>query len=142
MILVDTDWVIDALNGKRSALLTLRELAPEGLALSVVSYGELYQGATYGREPVSALEALHDFVAGKDLLPVTASIAARFGILRGHLPRHLRQQIGDMDLLIAATALTHDLTLLTRNRRDFQHVPGLRLYLSSEPPPTAGDDQE
>jgi predicted nucleic acid-binding protein len=128
MILVDTDWVIDALNGKHSALVTLRELAPDGLALSVVSYGELYQGAAYGREPVSALQALHDFVDGKDLLPVTAAIAARFGILRGHLPRHLRQQIGDMDLMIAATALTHDLTLLTRNRRDFENIPDLELH--------------
>lgn len=142
MILVDTDWVIDALNGERSALLTLHELAPEGLAPSVVSYGELYQGATYGRESVSAREALHDFVAGKDLLPVTASIAARFGILRGHLPRHLRQQIGDMDLMIAATTLTHDLTLLTRNLRDFRHVPGLSLDPAAPSLPSTGRDQE
>jgi predicted nucleic acid-binding protein len=43
----------------------------------------------------------------------------------------LRQQIGDLDLLIAATALEHNLTLLTRNVRDFQHVPGLKLYQST-----------
>ena len=33
-----------------------------------------------------------------------------------------------MDLLIAATAVTYDLTLLTRNTKDFQHIAGLNLY--------------
>lgn len=32
-----------------------------------------------------------------------------------------------MDLLIAATALAHDLTLVTHNTHDFAHVPGLRV---------------
>ncbi|MCC7474350.1 MAG: type II toxin-antitoxin system VapC family toxin [Pirellulales bacterium] len=48
------------------------------------------------------------------------------GKLNGHL---LRQGIvvSQPDLMIAATALVHDLTLVTHNTRDFQHVPGLRL---------------
>ena len=33
--------------------------------------------------------------------------------------------IGDMDLLIAATAIRHDLTLLTNNRRHFERIPSL-----------------
>jgi predicted nucleic acid-binding protein len=52
----------------------------------------------------------------------------QFAILRGSLPRPVRQQIGDFDLLIAATALVHDLILVTRNLRDFRLVPGLTLY--------------
>jgi tRNA(fMet)-specific endonuclease VapC len=35
--------------------------------------------------------------------------------------------IGNSDLLIAATALASDLTLVTRNRREFERVPGLRV---------------
>ncbi|MDQ2787365.1 MAG: type II toxin-antitoxin system VapC family toxin [Chloroflexota bacterium] len=42
--------------------------------------------------------------------------------------RNQRQQLGDMDLLIAATALHHGLTFMTNNLRDFQHVPGLVFY--------------
>lgn len=34
----------------------------------------------------------------------------------------------DPDLLIAATALHHDLTLVTRNRKHFERIPGLDLY--------------
>jgi len=52
----------------------------------------------------------------------------RFAIIRGQLSRHGRRQIGDMDLLIAATAIHHELTLLTRNLRHFDMVPCLRIF--------------
>jgi tRNA(fMet)-specific endonuclease VapC len=66
----------------------------------------------------------------KELLPLTEAIVERFAIIRGGLSRPLRQQIGGLDLLIGATAVTQNLILLTRNLRDFQHVPGLKLYRS------------
>jgi predicted nucleic acid-binding protein len=40
--------------------------------------------------------------------------------------------VADLDLLIAATALAYDLTLLTFNRRHFQRIPNLRLYSPTE----------
>ncbi|MFN8592295.1 MAG: hypothetical protein U0031_12620 [Thermomicrobiales bacterium] len=43
-------------------------------------------------------------------------------------PRSGGHLIPDMDLLIAATAIQHDLTLVTRNRRHFARAPRLRLY--------------
>jgi tRNA(fMet)-specific endonuclease VapC len=130
--LVDTDWIVDVLHGQAAAVQTLIDLAPRGLAVSVISYGELYEGAyDNNRDAQAALAGLQTFLQGKELLPLTPAIAEQFGILRGSLSRHLRQQIGDMDLLIAATAITRDLTLLTRNLRHFQHVPGPKLYQSS-----------
>jgi predicted nucleic acid-binding protein len=132
--LIDTDWIVDVLHGQEQATQTLLELASSGLALSMMTYGELYEGAYYARDPESALAGLRDFLEGKDILPLTLAIMERFAIVRGALPRPIRRQLGDMDILIAATALEHDLTLLTRNRRDFQHIPGLTLYQASEPP--------
>lgn len=129
--LIDTDWIVDVLHGQPTAVETLVDLAPQGLAVSLISYGELYEGAYYARLPQPALAGLRVFLQGKELLPLTPAIMERFGIVRGQLPRQVRQQVGDMDLLIAATALTHELTLLTRNLRDFQHVPGVRLYRAS-----------
>lgn len=126
--LVDTDWIVDALKGPANAAQTLVNLAPYGLAVSVISYGELFEGAYYAYDPPTALAGLHAFLQGKDLLPLTLSIIERFAIIRGGLPRQVRNQIGDFDLLIAATAIEHRLTLLTRNLKDFQQIPGLTLY--------------
>ena len=50
----------------------------------------------------------------------------RFGLERGRL-RAAKKLIGDMDLLIGVTALQHDLTLLTNNRRYFELIEGLRI---------------
>jgi tRNA(fMet)-specific endonuclease VapC len=51
----------------------------------------------------------------------------RFAEVRSFLRRR-GQLIPDFHLLIGATALHHDLTLLTFNRRDFQRIPDLKLY--------------
>jgi predicted nucleic acid-binding protein len=54
-------------------------------------------------------------------LAIDRAIAERAGRVRGELGVALR------DALIAATALEHGLALATRNLRDFEHVPKLRL---------------
>lgn len=126
--LIDTDWIVDVLHGNAHAMQALLDLAPDGLAVSLITYGELYEGVHYARNPQQALDGLRAFLRGKELLPLTTAIMERFAIVRGQLSRPQRQQIGDMDLLIAATALHHDLTLLTRNIRDFRLVPDLKRF--------------
>ena len=126
--LLDTDWIVDALNGQEKAIHTVLELAPAGLAVSMITYGELYEGAAFAHEPQPALTGLRSFLKGKAILPLTQPIMERFAQIRGSLPKQIRQQIGDLDILIAATCLEHHLTLLTRNRKDFQQIPNLKLY--------------
>ncbi len=126
--LIDTDWVIQVLHGNADAIQTLEDLAPQGLAISLISYGELYQGAHYAHDPKSALQALADVLDGFEMVPLTHASMERFAVVRGQLTRNQRQQVGDMDLLIAATAIEHDLILVTFNRRDYGLVPSLTLY--------------
>jgi predicted nucleic acid-binding protein len=131
--LVDTDWLILALKGDERNNITLEALAPSGLAVSVVTYGELYHGAYFARDRIRALELLGDILDGKEILPVTVAIMERFAIARAGLTHPTRRHIGDMDLIIAATALHHDLTLLTRNLRHFRRVAGLKLFGQRSP---------
>ena len=61
------------------------------------------------------------------VLPLNRPIMRRFARVRGQLRRQGRI-IGDPDILIGATALHHDLSLVTRNISHFERIPGLRLH--------------
>jgi tRNA(fMet)-specific endonuclease VapC len=124
--LIDTDWVIDHFNGVSPVTRRLKELQPQGLGLSVVSAAELWEGVFYSRDPKRSQETLEVFLSGVDLLGLDEEICKRFGHLRGSM-RKRGQTIGDFDLLIAATALRHSLTLLTNNRKHFEGIAGLEI---------------
>lgn len=73
------------------------------------------------------LAAYREFLSDYASLPLTDAIVERFARLRAELRRQGRL-IPDMDLLIAATALEEDLTLVARNFRHFERITGLKLY--------------
>lgn len=124
--LIDTDWVIDHLCGMELVTRKLLDLEPEGLAISVISLAELYEGAHYSRDPLHSMAALQRFVAGLVVLPLDEEVCSLFGKERGRL-RQLGRTVGDCDLFIACTAIRNELTLCTNNRRHFEMVKGIRL---------------
>ena len=125
--LVDSDWLIDAFLGVPAAVNMLARLRGEGLAVSIISYGEIFEGAIGAPDPASELARFRRFLARLALLPPDDAIMEHFAHTRAELRRR-GQLIPDLDLLIAATAVHHDLTLLTRNFRHFNRIPELRLY--------------
>jgi len=125
--LVDSDWLIDAFIGVPAAVNLLARFRTEGLAVSIVSYGELFEGAIGAPDAQAELIHFQAFLERLKLLPLTEPIMEVFAYTRANLRRE-GQLIPDLDLLIAATAIHHDVTLLTRNVRHFRRVPGLRLY--------------
>jgi predicted nucleic acid-binding protein len=125
--LVDSDWVADYLVGKEPAVQLLKTLAQDGVGISLITFGEIYEGIYYGRDPKRAEAVFREFLRGVDVVPLNRRILQRFARIRGALRRH-GQLIGDPDILIGATALYHDLDLVTRNTRDFARIPGLRFY--------------
>jgi predicted nucleic acid-binding protein len=89
------------------------------LFVSVLTVGELHKGAEAKRaEDAAAAERLRDWLATiettftRRVLPVDAAVARRWGELSA------RRSLPVVDTLIAATALVHGLTLVTRNVRD------------------------
>jgi tRNA(fMet)-specific endonuclease VapC len=94
------------------------------LGISIISLAELYEGVYHGRNQKAAEEGLNGFLTGTNLLSIDEATARLFGQERGRL-RAARRIVGDFDLMIAATAIQHCLTLLTNNRRHFERVKGL-----------------
>jgi tRNA(fMet)-specific endonuclease VapC len=125
--LLDTDMVANWLKGRSHETTLLRQLGPSGLAISLITYGEIYDGIYYGRDLEGNEQIFGQFLRGVDALPLTQVIMRRFAVIRGHL-RRTGNIISDNDILIAATAIHHDLCIVTHNRKHFQRIPDLRLY--------------
>jgi tRNA(fMet)-specific endonuclease VapC len=123
--LVDSDWVIDYLTGRQHAITLLSSMAKDGLAVSLITLGEIYEGIYYGRDPQKSEAGFRNFLRGVTVLSLNRSIMQRFGYIRGDL-RHKGMLIGDPDILIAATCLYYNLTLLSRNRKDYERIKDLK----------------
>lgn len=124
--LLDTDWVIHYLNANATVVERVDACRADGVAVSILTVGELYEGVFGSTDPKDTERTVEQFLRGVPILGIDEPIARRFGKERARL-RAAGQLIGDVDLLIGATALTHGLTLLTNNRRHFERFEGLVL---------------
>lgn len=126
--LVDTTHVVDHLHDDPDVVQLLATLTPDGIAASIITYLEAFQGTLRLQRPIpqAKFDAFFDAVP---VLPLTPAIAQRCARLREHLKRQGKQpNRRAFDLIIAATALEHGLTLVTKNQQDFADIPGLSLY--------------
>jgi tRNA(fMet)-specific endonuclease VapC len=107
-------------------------MRPDEIALSIVTVEEMLRGRlailarrSEGDGRVHAytklLEAVR-FFGTIPVVPFDRACEQQFQMLRA-----LRLRVGSRDLRIAATALVQNVVLITRNRRDFERVPGLML---------------
>jgi tRNA(fMet)-specific endonuclease VapC len=97
-----------------------------GLSISAVAAAELYSWVHRAGAKPGRLQGLTDLLSEIHLLPVDHDVARKFGEIRAALLDQGRPT-PEIDLLIASTALVHDLTLVTHNTQDFAHLPGLRI---------------
>jgi tRNA(fMet)-specific endonuclease VapC len=125
--ILDADWVINALAGKQRADTLLQQLAPRGITISWIMVGEIYDTAFGYANPEAHLAAFRQFLSPYQVVGVNDPIMERFAEIRSFLRRR-GQLISDFDILLGATALQYDLTVLTFNRKHFSRIPDLTLY--------------
>ena len=115
-----------SLSGLGNALTLLQD----GMAISIITFAEVYEGIYYGHNRIHYTRIFQRFLQGVTVLGITRSIAKQYAFMRGELGRK-GQLIDQPDLFIAATAIAHNLTLVTRNLKDFGRIPDLNLYQAS-----------
>jgi len=120
-VLVDTDILIWHLRGYPQATRRLDQLST--LTLSAMSYLELIQGMLNKAELVAVQKMFE--LRKANVLPLTSAITRRATELMETLS--LSHGLQAADALIAATALDHQLILLTGNTKHFEPVNGLRI---------------
>jgi tRNA(fMet)-specific endonuclease VapC len=125
--IIDADWIIEIGRGNSVAMQVVSDLAPEVVAVSWLTLGEIYEVAFNTPHPEAYIDSLQQLLSRFAVIGVDGPIIERFAEVRALLRRQ-GQLISDLDILLAATALARDLTVLTYNRRHFERVPDLRIY--------------
>jgi predicted nucleic acid-binding protein len=108
-LLIDTDIFVDHLRGARQL-----KVGRHRLHYSVITRTELFAGNTASNLTAELLAPFRELVIDRAVAERAGRVVREFGL---RLP----------DALIAATAVEHQLSLLTRNTKDFGRVRGLRL---------------
>lgn len=125
--LLDTGLVLRHLRGQRHTVQLLRGLGKQG-RLSIASVTRLEVHA--GMRPEERY-ATNKLLARLTTIDLDREIADRAGDMIAASQR-AGKTLGVPDAIIAATAIGHQLTLVTLNRGDYQHVAGLSLYAMDE----------
>ena len=127
MYLLDTNFCVDVIKG--TSVLGMRKLRmhePEEIFLCSIVKAELSYGARLSSRVAENVRLLEDFFVPFPSIPFDDACADYYGRIRAELRRD-GNMIGSNDLMIAAIAKTHDLTLVTHNLRDFTRVVGLKI---------------
>ncbi len=119
--LLDTNWLIQLLAGLKETDTFHKRIHPDKMAVSFITVGEIYDVAFAYDNPQAHLVSFRQFLAPFTLLPLNDAIIERFAEVRSYLRRR-GELISDFDLLLGATALHHNLTVLTYNKRHFERT--------------------
>ena len=124
--LIDTDIIIFALRKDKSVLIKFEENKNIPISISMITYAELIFGAKRSQnEQQNMIKVRHI----RDLYPIedlNEGVMEVFADIKAKMFNN-GIRIEDMDLLIAATAIYNDLTLVTNNVKHFEKIPYLKL---------------
>lgn len=126
--LLDTNICIYAIRRKPEQVAKKMKAvsARHSLSLSSITVAELEYGVHKSATPQKNAITLLKFLSPFDVIPFSEEAAAFYGRLRAELEAR-GKPIGANDMLIAATALSHDCILVTNNQDEFHRIPGLRI---------------
>ena len=125
--LLDTNVCIEVIRRRRGFVIDrIRSQAIGEIAICCVTVAELEYGVAESSQETKNKVALLQFLAPFEIIPFDQEAAQQHGIIRQQLERK-GERIGPIDLMIAAQALSADLTLVTNNAGEFNRVEGLRV---------------
>ncbi len=123
--LLDTNICIYIIKRKPPQVLKcFLDYVPGDIGISSITVAELTYGVEKSQRREQNSAALEQFLLPLEIADFDASAAQVYGGIRA-TPEKEGNPIGPLDLLIAAHALSLELTLVTNNEREFVRVPAL-----------------
>jgi tRNA(fMet)-specific endonuclease VapC len=125
--LLDTCAVSDFIKGDPNTLQRLKLISPDHISISAVTSMELKYGLAINLQRAIKIQPLiTSFLNSVTILPFAEAEAEQTAQIRSFL-KQAGTPIGAYDVLIAATAITHKLILVTANVREFERIPNLQI---------------
>ena len=126
MYLLDSDFLINFLKGKEKEVKFIHKATSANLSTSIICIGEVLEGlyATNNEDKTAQFEQL---ITKFKSFEINREVINEFALLRANL-RTQGKLIDNLDLLIAATCMAYNLTLVTSNISHFKRIPKLKIY--------------
>jgi tRNA(fMet)-specific endonuclease VapC len=130
LFVLDTDILTLFQRSHATVMARVAEHSPDEIAISVVTVEQQLSGwytqLRKGKGPEKLAWAYRRLAANVRFLACVQILDFEEAAIRRYEDlKRLRLKVGKMDLQIAATALQHGATAVTRNTRDFKDIPGL-----------------
>ncbi|HYO50014.1 MAG TPA: type II toxin-antitoxin system VapC family toxin [Chloroflexia bacterium] len=123
--MLDTDVCVHLIRKKSADLLRkLIGYSISDIGISSITVAELQYGVQKSSRPMQNRQALDQFLIPLSIVDFDYDAAISYGYIRAHLEAQ-GTMIGSLDTLIAAHALSRNVTLVTNNIGEFTRVPGL-----------------
>jgi tRNA(fMet)-specific endonuclease VapC len=124
--LLDTNTCAYAIKREPQVLSRLQQHSPDDFGISAITVAELWFGAAKSSRPQLTLASVNAFLKPFEILPFATAAAREYAETRLRLEK-AGQAIGERDLLIAATAQSRRLTVVTHNVGEFSRDSGLNV---------------
>lgn len=125
--LIDTNICIYIMNKKPSNVIQKFKRVKMGeMGISTITISELQYGVSKSNKRKKNEIRLHEFITPLEILPYDESAAHTYGDIRYELEK-AGNPIGPLDLLIAAHAVSHNLTIITNNDKEFKRIKKLKV---------------
>ena len=127
MFLIDTNICIYIINDHPPEVVQkFREIGVGNICISSITVSELQYGAYKSKQIKKNIKRLDEFLRPFEIISYDESASKHYGQIRSYLELQ-GNVIGPLDMLIAAHAISENLTLITNNEKEFKRVKSLEV---------------
>ncbi|RLD54473.1 MAG: type II toxin-antitoxin system VapC family toxin [Bacteroidetes bacterium] len=123
--LLDTNICIHYFKGQFGIKERIEKIGFENFAISEITLAELIYGAEKSQQTKRNMNVVDSFAKKIEILPILSSLKV-YGKEKARL-KSIGKIIGDLDLFIGSTAIVNDMTMVTRNTREFERINGIEI---------------
>lgn len=123
--LLDTNICIHYFKGQFGIKERIEKIGFKNLAICEITLAELIYGAAKSQQTEKNMKVVDNFAKKIEIIPILNSVKVS-GKEKARL-KSIGKTVGDLDLFIGATAIVNDMTMVTRNTREFERIDGISI---------------